>query len=525
MQLTKSQSTAAVDPSPKKVIIAGPGSGKTHTTIRAIELDIATAKQKGDPNPESRIIAITFTVRAAQQLREKLNEKGIFPFHVGTLHSFILRVMSSTAGRITLLDERSAEDAISGIIKSLRLSVTAAQVRAVLGLTKKTAPMIETVIKAYRKMLRQANAADYDTLLLDGVDAVRNFKIPGGWFLYVDEFQDSSPVDVAIYNGLECARMWVVGDPDQSIYGWRGARMENLIEIAQRPDFVVHYLPDNFRSTPDVVDACQKLIRQNTKRLNYTPNVVRIDRGRVYSAAYATAEDEVAGIRAAVKDTGLPGSWGILTRYNRDREEIEQALRSAGVDVGDPPPPLPPDYRLGMAWLAMIANPSSRIAHESLLRAQYPAPVAQKRIEMGDAIVKTWPDAFETWNDLATVLHQKGVGRGFLKLLFDAFEATGSLDPGQLALAMIPEQGGRAGRVRVMTMHGAKGLEFDNVWIAATDLARVPTEIEAERRLFYVAMTRAKNHLWVSCSRVRVNFYTNRVEDRIVSPFSPPIDL
>lgn len=526
-QLSERQSAAVACTSDNRVIIAGPGSGKTSTTIEAIEQDLARLPA-GSQN-QNRIIAITFTVRAAQQLREKLEARAIFPWHVGTLHSFALRVVSMTNphGRVALLDEESTAETIVAVAKSLRLSVSASQVQACMeGRKPMTAP-IASVIKAYRKLLRQGNAADYLTVLQDAADMIRSGAFEPhtpkeGWLLYVDEYQDSAPVDVEIYDALTCQKKWIVGDPDQNIFEWRGSRLMNLIEITKRPGWQLHFLPENFRSKPEIVSAAYGLIRQNETRLDYEPVVTRTTGGFCAVRQFEFPETEIAAIREALDDEGQPGTWGILTRYNAQRIEIDKALRLAGIYTGEAVEELPKDYRLGMAWLAMLANPASRIAHDALLRAEMGKAAAQRVTEAGQRLVpKTWPDKWGNVSELMGFLSSRGVGEQFCELVWSASHATNSLDPSQIALACKPETRYRASRVKVMTMHAAKGLEFDNVWLAATDLASLPKDMEAERRVFYVAMTRAKNHLWISGALRRSNPYTGQPERRIMSPFLP----
>lgn len=525
--LSTHQAAAIECPSPNRVIIAGPGSGKTVTTIEAIQQDMF--RLPGGPDNQRRIIAITFTVRAAQQLREKLEARGITPWHVGTLHSFALRVVSmhNPHGRVALLDEDSAAETILAVAKSLRQSVTASQVQSTMEGRRAMTPQVSTVIKAYRKLLRQGNAADYLTVLQDAAEVIRSGGFERhtpaeGWLLYVDEYQDSAPVDVEIYDALTCAKKWIVGDPDQNIFEWRGSRLMNLIEITKRPGWKLHFLPENFRSKPEVVADAYRLIRQNETRLDYSPIVTRTSGGLVAVRQFEYPEDEIKTIREALDDDGQPGTWGILTRYNAQRIEIDKALRLAGIYTGESEEELPKDYRLGMAWLAVLASPASHIAHRILHHAQSGKASAQKAAEEGKAMIpKTWPDKWANVNELMGFLASRGVGEQFCELVWSASHATNSLDPAQIALAARPETRYRASRVKVMTMHAAKGLEFDNVWLAATDLGSEPKDMEAERRVFYVAMTRAKNHLWISGAKRRSNPYTGQPEKRMPSPFLP----
>lgn len=523
--LTDSQLHAVVSESFNRLVIAGPGSGKTHTTVEAIFRDMALAAKAGDPHPGRRCIVVTFTVKAAAEIRERLANRGIVPFHVGTLHSLSAKIVSEALGyRIAVLDEAAAEAAIQSLIDSLRVKATVSAVRkAIRGESASAAA--KAIIAPYRKLLSSSFAEDYDTLLQRAADLAPVFgKGHDGWFLYVDEFQDSAPIDMQIYGGLRTVKRWVVGDPNQCIFEFRGATIDNIMTLARSPNWTVHYLKENFRSCPEIVAASQSLIEQNENRLWNAPVAVRNEVGEVITIREHTAEEELATIIARLRNSPVEeGTWGILTRYNATRQEIENGLKSAGIDTGEPPPDLPHDYRLGMALLAVMANPNSKVANHSWIRAAYPAKIAQSMIERGTsgALMKNWPDEFHTFRELAEGLSGAHVGRGFLELAFEAHKATGSTDPSVIATNIMPAASPRPTRIRVMTMHGSKGLEFDNVWIAGADLATTIAQenLEAERRLFYVAMTRAKTQLVVSYSLSRVNQYTRRAEERFASPF------
>lgn len=527
MNLSPSQLHAVVSPSVNRLVIAGPGSGKTHTTVEAIVRDMAFATKEEDPNPCSRAIVVTFTVKAAEEIRDRLANRGIVPYHVGTLHSLCAKIVSSVLGyRIAVLDQNASEAAIQSLIDSLRAKVTVNAVRqAIRGEASSTAA--QALVAPYQKLLASSFAEDYDTLLIRAETFAQSFgEKHDGWFLYVDEFQDSAPIDLRIYDRLRCVKRWYVGDPDQCIFEFRGASIDNIMGVSARPQWTTHYLEENYRSETEIVEESQSLIQQNHIRLWSSPRAVKTGMGRVLVTRFFTAEEEIAAIISELRQCRPgEGTWGILTRYNATRAEIENALKSAGMDVGAPPPDRPHDHRLGMAVLAVMANPDSRLANHSWIRAAYPAKIAQGMIERGASgtLVKDWPDSFETFDQLATTLHRQHLSRGFLELVHAAHKASASLDPSILSTCIVPSATAAPAQFRVMTMHAAKGLEFDNVWIAGADIATsiAADNLEPERRLFYVAMTRARTKLVVSSSLSRVNQYTRKAEERMLSPFLP----
>lgn len=510
MNLTTAQLAAVMAPGSKRLIVAGPGSGKTHTTVAAILHDI-----QDDPAAAGRVICITFTNRAAHELRTRLAARGVTPYHVGTLHSLALRM----AGRVALLDEGGAADLLAETIASLRSKATPTGCRSVLA-GERTAYAAEMpVVAAYRKALQQAGAADYDTILTDALESAPGFKTPGGWLLYVDEFQDSAPIDIKIYDALDCERRWVVGDGDQCIFEFRGANADSMAALARRPGWNVSYLNDNFRSGVRIVLAAQQVIQHNANRLAVPQDCHRVEMGAVLLDTFKTAAEELAHLVRTV--TQSEGQWAILCRYNVQRKEIEDELRAAGAGLAVPMAPPPRDQRSTLALLAVLANPESRLAHRAYWRATLTPSEAQRKAESGELLPKTWPDRFETWDALASFLAGRMVSTTMLRRLHSAYLRAGTLDPALLSAAM----GSRydvdliPAKVTVLTQHAAKGLEFDNVWIPGADVATTSNDPDADRRLFYVAMTRARETLRITQAQHRRNAHTNRMEERLACPW------
>lgn len=527
MNLTESQLDAVESRFPNRLIVAGPGSGKTHTTIAAIARDIAIAKSDGDNDAEHRVIAITFTHAGAEKLREKLTEAQICPFHVGTLHSFCLKVCQyfEPDHRIALLSPEVAEDTIKSVITSLRLKgVLPDHVQKYMArMQRQPAADVELVAQAYRKVLQQAGAADFNTILTDALARMPTYTVERGWLLYVDEFQDSAPIDLELYSALVCEKRWVVGDPDQNIFSFRGSTLDNIMELAKSRSWAVHYLEDNFRSGSAIVWAAHELIALNKGRLKKNQTAVMPWIGTITSKVLETEHHEIVEILEWI-NRHPDDELAILCRYNANREAIEKALRAAKVDLPEPPPPLPKDYRFGTAVLGLLANPSSRLAHHAVLREMYGPKKTQEMVENQVAAVpKTWADEFLMWRDLADALRGFGLSRDFLWLAHRSHEEADSLDPAVVLLGLRPvTESPRKSRIRIMTMHGAKGLEFDHVWLAAIDIATQPHSIEEERRLFYVAMTRARKSLTLTSCRSRTNHFTGKPEERLMSPFLTP---
>lgn len=527
--LTPSQEAAVLDPNPNRLVIAGPGSGKTHTTIAAIDRDCLEL-DFGPVHPQDCIVAITYTNKAANELRERLEAASIHPFFVGTLHSFCLHVIRHHRGRdFAIVGEQESEAILKGLIASLRTKATVGGCLKVLAGEREALIAEAPVLAQYRKTLTQGGAIDFGQILTLGLSLMGGFTAPAGapgWLLYVDEYQDSAPIDAAIYEALPCAKRWVVGDPNQCIFEFRGATLDNILALAQGDGWSLHRIEENFRSAPCIVHASFEVIRGNSALFSQLRQRVMVDReGELALKRYDTAIEETAAIIKATQPG--TGEWAILCRYNHDRDAIETALRAAGADVALPPPPMPRDFRVLIALLGLMANPGSRIAADAWFRATKTPSEAQTLIENRATVPKTWPDEFPHWDAFASALITAGISRPSVGLARQACsEAGGSLSPVRLlAVLLAPFRQPPVPRCRisVLTMHGAKGLEFENVWIAATDLAGGLTNPDAERRLFYVAMTRAKRTLTISWSRTRPNHYTGTTELRSINPFADDI--
>jgi DNA helicase II / ATP-dependent DNA helicase PcrA len=507
MNPTTEQHDAIHSPSTNLLLTACPGSGKSTTLISRIVVD---------PTPHGKIIVSTFTQRAARELRTKLASLGIFPHYVGTDHGLCLRILQRQDPRTTVMDEETADEMLQQVITSLRAKTTVKAVRTAIATNEKIPAKLSPVVIEYNRLMRDNACYDYDALLRQGALAASTYG--DGWSLYVDEYQDTTIDQDLLYDGLRCARRFFVGDADQCIYGFRGSRLENILERAQEEGVQVLKLSGNFRSGSAVVQAANELIRHNAKRVFQGPPMVPMTTRdcSVSTRGFSSEEEELADIVAWAKEKVATRSTAILVRYNAERRAIEDALRTARLPMPTPGAPQPKDMRRLRAFLACMAQPSNQIAVATLLRATHGQDAAQKMIETG--YQPNIPARPGTWNGWANTLAAVGFSRGAVVALWDAHQMTSSVEAFDLMLALNgkePEQP-FARQVAVLTFHGAKGLEFDDVWIAAADRDEATNEkdVEDERRLFYVAVTRARNNLTISHSLYRTNAWTHQSERR-----------
>jgi len=502
IELTPEQRAAVYSTEWKIILEACPGSGKTATLIERIA-DM-------QPLDQTKVIAITFTNKAAAQLKEKLNARNIHPHFVGTLHALCTRMVRRKVPTMVVLDEEQAEAMLKQCITATRSKASLKACKAVL-LGAQADAKTQPPVAAYLKALSSAGAVDYDTLLTLGAKYAPDYG--NGWHLFVDEYQDSGPLDDEVYDGLYCASRFFVGDTDQAIYSFRGATLENM---RKRAGFRMA-LTGNFRSRPEIVDAAVNVICRNPNRRKLPMKAVWEGQGRVGRHIFDTDVLETAAIIEAIR---AGGEWAVLTRYNANRKKLDDALRAAGLPM--PARPAPVDGTMGMAriFLNLMANPQSAVMQAAWWRATRPAHVAQKLIETAAPFALILdPPATEA--ELAAMMRREMITQGTVLKVLSAARAAGSLDPLEILQCLRDEEQVEKvkGAVTVATMHGAKGLEFDNVWIAGAEGIPKAERIEEERRLFFVAITRARTRLEVSTCRNRPNEYSARMEAREVSPF------
>ena len=367
--LTKSQRDAVTHEGGPLLIIAGAGSGKTRVLTRRIAYLLAT----GQARPWE-ILAITFTNKAADEMRRRVNElvgSDADGMWVSTFHSACLRMLRAHADVLgyargfTIYDAGEAESTVERIMKEVGLDTKRLSPRSVTSAisaaknemqsAKDYAAMHESgdpvrrrvseIYKLYEERLRNANAMDFDDLLVNAVLLLRadegvlssyqrRFR-----FLLVDEFQDTNGVQNELVTMLarEHRNICVVGDSDQSIYRFRAADVRNILQFAERfPDATTVLLEQNFRSTQTILDAANAVIEKNLSR--HPKNLfTEGDQGskiRLYRAGdeYDEARwvaSELQRFRSQHNITW--GAMAIFYRTNAQSRVLEEEMISASV--------------------------------------------------------------------------------------------------------------------------------------------------------------------------------------------------
>ena len=399
--LNESQRRAASHVEGPLLVLAGPGSGKTRVVTHRIAHLIAEGV------PPERIVALTFTNKAAGEMRHRVADLvGPQPVEMGTFHRFAARLIRRHARLVgltsdySILDPDDAAATLKRAVKSLGLAATHTPVDRIAGIISRAKNDLLTpatfeprwgkpaddlalrVWPVYQQMLVRANAVDFDdllvhvaTVLAENPDLRRELDARHR-FILVDEYQDTNAVQYAILRGLSIdhPHLAVTGDPDQAIYGWRGASIRNILEFERDyPTASVVKLEDNYRSTANILGTADRLIAHNSrrkhKRLVTTAGPGEPVRIVLDGSGLEEAERIASEIAAAVlAGRRAPRDFAILFRANALSRSFEIALRTRGVSyqlVRGLEFFKRREIRDVVAWLRLLRNPRD---DEALLR-------------------------------------------------------------------------------------------------------------------------------------------------------------
>ncbi len=596
------------------LILAGAGSGKTRTIIHRIAYII----ENGYAKPWE-ILALTFTNKAAGEMRERIDSMGI-PFTsdiwMGTFHSIcarILRIEGDNLGftsNFSIYDDDDTKKLLKTILKELDISdkeFPVESVKAQISLLKNdlqtsddyldehgdfdegyTEARIAQIYSEYQKRLLSANAMDFDDLLLNTnilfakcPEVLNKYKNRFKYIL-VDEYQDTNISQYAIISKLAEGHrnICVCGDDDQSIYGWRGASIRNILEFEDDfEDAKIIRLEQNYRCTKNILNAANGVIEHNKKRMGktlFTDN----EEGDIIKYLHANSDLEEASIIAREifclnEYHDIPYSdIAILYRTNAQSRVLEEGLMRrnipyqivAGTKFYDRM-----EIKDILAYLKLLVNPKDDIAFIRVIntpkRGIGPASIEKirdyafmKGISMYEVIkdIETCPlfkgsvkeklilfkdtmaelERISKENSLMDTVINTIHLSGYEQMLkegkvenaqnrlenldelvnaagdFENNEEDGSLEAfleNAALVAGVDSYDENSSKVLLMTLHNAKGLEFNIVFMPGMEENLFPTyravneesEMEEERRLCYVGITRARKKLYMSSAETR----------------------
>lgn len=405
--LTLSQQTAVQQIEGPLLVLAGPGSGKTRVVTRRIAYLVDRGVYP------RQILAITFTNKAAQEMAERVHH--LLPdcrIRVSTFHRFCASLLRQHAEIVGLQpnysildtgDQRAilrevmheldfdtthfTPDKIAWRISQLKNDLITHDVYS-LRMGECPGDLWETVTAriypAYQKRMLQANSVDFDDLLLHTAkmltehDELRQALDQQFRYIMVDEYQDTNAAQYQIVLALSqrFPNLCVTGDPDQSIYGWRGARIANILRFeCDYPQAKVIRLEENFRSTPEILAAADSLITHNTQRKEKHLIATRPNGPSVRSLLYENGNDEADGIAGRIALAVEECRWtasgvAIFYRTNALSRQIEMALQrqripyqiAAGVAFYERA-----EIKDAIAYLRLVSNPNDRAAFKRVV--------------------------------------------------------------------------------------------------------------------------------------------------------------
>lgn len=556
MNLTDEQSTVVDSTAQNILVVAGPGSGKTATTVARI---VRLLKSGIDPR---KIVALTFTNAAARELESRLDAqfREISMEHatefwtlgyVGTLHGFALKMLKvhgtgiGFGERLALIGEDAAEELMAARAKSLGCKTPVNKLMKLKGeapdrrkTTKTRLTPEELVVRSYYADLGDAGLVDFDTILLEFQKLVFLRQMPSTYsHLFVDEVQDSAVMDWSIYLDLPIANKFYVGDEDQSIYGFRGGRPDLMHEHAPDARFL---LQSNFRSFEEICTVANNLIRHTAgERFDKETISTRGKGGGVGLAPMSTNAGEETGlilhaIRAET-ERGTPyDEMAVLARTNAICSDIRQQLKASGIPISEKSKDVNPfDWLLAKSLIELAVNPYNDVLAYFFL-------VARDGSGLAEAAKRNAQSAMKPLAEVAQIPFSKAGIAGVGQLLAENGMSTetrmrvGSIIRGlpdtadllELALAMTYDLGTAEAAtpgVVVTTIHQAKGREWDAVILAGMEeevmvsnssIDPASETVDEARRLCYVAVTRARDNLYLTSARWRKTSWGRLEEHR-----------
>lgn len=606
--LNESQRTAVTHIDGPLLTLAGPGSGKT----RVVTHRIAYMLDQG-VSPYS-ILALTFTNKAAREMKARIDRMvDDCPVWMGTFHGYCARFlrrfgeMVGIAPNFTIFDTDDAKNALKKAIEQANVSLThlnQGDIGRRIGALKNKAispeifegtvrgdhdRIISKVYPIYQKLLRQFNAVDFDDLLMHTANILRsNPDLRADLdakhrYILVDEYQDTNLAQYLIVRGLSIdhPNLNVTGDPDQSIYSWRGADISNILNFEKDyPQSVTIRLEHNYRSTPQILSVADSLISCNTRRkakvLRPTCDSGASVRFCTYRSDREEADDIAQHIAMEILENGAKAKdFAVLYRTNAQSRLMEQALLRRKLNyqlIGGFRFYHREEIKDILAYLRLVHNPTDDVAFDRIVNVptrglgdkslqkvrelarqrEIPLIVALRAtIELGLLSKKASSGAEKFLNAYNKMVHlstgpllpvidcmlketdyieyltarksetpDESIVGNINELRADAAQADSESEDGNTMerfleqVTLIADADGiedADNKVTLMTLHAAKGLEFENVFVIAVEHGVLPhiramddpSQLEEERRLLFVGITRAKKWLQLSMAKQR----------------------
>ncbi len=650
------------------LVLAGAGSGKTTVLVRRIaflirygnayyanpanitQADLTALEEAKslsdeelakfmeryavDPCPAWAVLAITFTNKAAGEMKERLcktvgDDKGAADIWAGTFHSTCVKLLRRFGEQVglqrsfTIYDTDDSKKLISNILKELNIDekilpaktvqnqiskakdklVTPEEYRAAVGKDFRAA-QIAKVYEQYQKRLLESDAVDFDDIIVKTVDMLtiseeaRNYCQRRFRYVCVDEYQDTNHAQFVLATLLSGGyrNLMVVGDDDQSIYRFRGATIENILSFDKTfPDAKVIKLEQNYRSTEKILKAANGVISNNIGRKGKELWTSKAGGDPIRLRKLGTQNEEGVFISEKIqqicrKEGKRFSDFAVLYRMNAQSNSIEKVFAKSGIPyrvIGGTRFYERKEIKDVMAYLCLVQNPNDNVRLDRIINEPKRKIGATTLSAISDLAAAEGVSKFEIIKNAASytalaksapnlqmfaqliaslqeiaateplhVLFEKTIELSGYKqmllaagiteldrleniqeLISNAIEYENSTEGATLAgfleeVALVSDVDNydkEADAVVMMTIHSAKGLEFPVVFIAGFENGIFPgiqsmtdpAELEEERRLAYVAITRAKEQLYLTHTRERMLF--GRTQYNPVSRFADEI--
>ena len=642
-QLNQGQREAVTYCDGPQLVIAGAGSGKT----RVLTYKIAYLLANHAYQPWN-ILALTFTNKAAREMKERIGrlvgQEQARYLQMGTFHSVFARILRAEADRIgfnsnfTIYDQSDSRSLVKSIIKEMQIddkTYKPASVADRISMAKnhlllpqqymvsswaaddaqKKRPQVGNIYNRYVERCRQANAMDFDDLLVQTFllfknhEDIRQKYVERFRYVLVDEYQDTNYAQQEIILQLTCehGRVCVVGDDAQSIYSFRGANIDNILNFQKQYEGSrLFKLEQNYRSTQLIVKAANSLIRKNERQIHKDVFSENEEGERLtLKPAYSDREEAIIVCndikRIRRQDQAQYSDFAILYRTNAQSRSFEEQMRKDGIPYriyGGLSFYQRKEIKDVIAYFRVVSNPNDEEAlrriinyptrgigdttvakivetanlHHVSLWSVIQQPIVfdlqlskgtLNKIDAFKQLVEGWTmrigqeDAYALGH---SIIMESGISKDiygsnnpedlsrqenleeFLSGMQDFVESRKEEDRGdeialsdflqEVALLTDLDSDGdeEQPKVTLMTVHAAKGLEFPTVFVVGLEENIFPSpmctgsmrELEEERRLLYVAITRAEKHCILTCAQNRFRY--GKMEYDTPSRFIKDID-
>ncbi len=569
--LNSAQKAAVTYEAGPLLVLAGAGSGKTRVLTHRVAYFIF----QGLVKPEN-VLLLTFTNKAANEMKERMISLiGQSPKFAGTFHSFCAKLLRIDGEKIgipksfLIYDEQDQKEAVKEIMAEAGISTDSVNPGSILSAISEAKNQMlspaqysefakgefaETVFKIYllyEKYLKETRALDFDDLLIKTVELFKNSPTTlTKWqnqltHIFVDEWQDTNKIQYLLAKLLvgRNKNITAVGDASQSIYSWRGADFRNINYLVRDfPNIKIVNLEQNYRSTQNILNAANSVISKNI-----THPILKLwtqnhpgEKIKLYTARNGLDEASfvINEITKLVSERAFNyKDFAVLYRTNAQSRVLEEALLHAGIPyalVGGTRFYERKEIKDVISFLRLLSNPKEKVSQKRILKlgvrrlekfrdfAKETGPISSySTLDLMDAIISKTryldlysKESEENLARLENIKELRSVATEFPNL--DEFLENVALVEQEQEIGVPTAWPGETavGKITLMTLHAAKGLEFPIVFIVGMEEGLFPhsrslfdsNQLEEERRLAYVGITRAKKLLYLSYASRRLYF-------------------